>query len=45
MLRIEDHENAASWFGKEFAGAVVVKVQFRSRTGKEFRKAFRAANR
>lgn len=45
MLLIEDNENAATWFDKTFDGAVVVKAQFRNRTGKEFRKAFRAANR
>jgi hypothetical protein len=45
MRRIDDDENAASWFDKEFNGAVVVKAQFRDRSGKEFRKAFRAANR
>lgn len=45
MLLIGDDENAAAWFSRTFDGAVVVKAQFRNRTGKEFRKAFRAANR
>ena len=45
MLLIDDDENAASWFEKKFEGTVIVKAQFRNRTGKEFRKAFRAANR
>ena len=42
---IGDNENAAAWFEREFAGAVVVKPQFRDRNGREFRKTFRAAGR
>ncbi|MBL0726078.1 hypothetical protein [Piscinibacter sp. HJYY11] len=45
MRLIADDENAANWFHRTFDGAVVVKAQFRNRTGREFRKAFRAANR
>jgi hypothetical protein len=42
---IDDDENAAAWLDKAFDGEVVVKAQFRDRTGREFRKAFRAAAR
>ena len=42
---IEDDENAAAWIEKAFDGLVRVKPQFRDRTGREFRKAFRAAAR
>ena len=42
---IEDDENAAAWLDKAFDGSVVVTAQFRDRTGREFRKAFRAARR
>jgi len=45
LRRIEDDENAAAWLEREFEGAVTVKAQFRDRTGREFRKAFRAAGR
>lgn len=45
LRKIDDDENAATWFDKTFGGAVVVKPQFRDRTGREFRKAFRAAAR
>lgn len=40
---IDDDENAAAWLERAFDGKVVVKAQFRNRTGREFRKAFRAA--
>ena len=42
---IDDDQNAAAWLERAFEGAVVVKAQFRDRTGREFRKAFRAAGR
>ena len=42
---IDDDENAAAWLANTFDGEVVVKAQFRDRTGREFRKAFRAAAR
>lgn len=42
---IDDDQNAAAWLERVFEGAVVVKPQFRSRSGREFRKAFRAAGR
>jgi hypothetical protein len=42
---IEDDQNAAAWLERVFDGAVVVKPQFRNRSGREFRKAFRAAGR
>ena len=42
---IEDDQNAAAWLERVFEGAVVVKPQFRNRSGREFRKAFRAAGR
>lgn len=45
LRHIEDDENAAAWFTKAFDGTVVVKERFRNRTGREFRKAFRAAAR
>ena len=42
---IDDDQNAATWLDRVFEGAVVVKPQFRNRSGREFRKAFRAAGR
>ena len=42
---IDDDQNAAAWLERVFEGAVVVKAQFRGRTGREFRQAFRAAGR
>ena len=42
---IDDEANAALTIDNEFNGMVVVKAQFRDRTGREFRKAFRAAGR
>jgi len=42
---IDDDQNAAAWLERAFEGAVVVKPQFRNRSGREFRKAFRAAGR
>ena len=42
---IDDDQNAAAWLDRVFGGAVVVKPQFRNRSGREFRKAFRAAGR
>ena len=42
---IDDAENAATWIDKTFGGEVVVKAKFRDRTGREFRKTFRAAAR
>ena len=42
---IDDDQNAAAWLERAFDGAVVVKAQFRNRSGREFRKAFRAAGR
>jgi hypothetical protein len=45
LRNIDDDENAAAWFDSAFSGEVVVKVQFRDRTGRDFRKAFRAAGR
>lgn len=42
---IDDDQNAAGWLERVFGGAVVVKPQFRSRSGREFRKAFGAAGR
>jgi hypothetical protein len=42
---IDDDQNAAAWLERVFDGAVVVKPQFRNRSGREFRKAFRAAGR
>ena len=42
---IDDDENAAAWFERKFAGAVVIKPQFRDRSGREFRKTFRVAGR
>jgi hypothetical protein len=45
MRQIDDEANAAGWLEKEFEGKVVVKARFRDKTGREFRKAFRAAAR
>ena len=42
---IDDDQNAAAWLERVFEGTVVVKPQFRNRSGREFRKAFRAAGR
>ena len=42
---IDNDQNAAAWLERVFEGAVVVKAQFRGRTGREFRQAFRAAGR
>jgi hypothetical protein len=42
---IDDDQNAAAWLERVFEGAVVIKPQFRNRSGREFRKAFRAAER
>jgi len=42
---IDDNQNAAAWLERVFEGAVVAKPQFRNRSGREFRKAFRAAER
>jgi hypothetical protein len=42
---IDDDQNAAGCLERVFDGAVVVKPQFRNRSGREFRKAFRAAGR
>ena len=42
---IDDDQNAAAWLERVFDGAVVVKPHFRNRSGREFRKAFRAAGR
>jgi hypothetical protein len=36
LRNIDDDENAAAWFDRAFNGEVVVKVQFRDRTGREF---------
>lgn len=38
-------QNAAAWLERVFEGAVVAKPQFRNRSGREFRRAFRAAGR
>ena len=45
MRQIDDGANAAAWLAKEFDGKVVVRPRFRDRTGREFRKTFRAAAR
>jgi len=45
MREIDDDANAAVWLDREFDGKVVVKVRFRDKTGREFRKTFRAAAR
>lgn len=45
MRKMEDDQMAGDWFDDEFAGAVVVKAQFRDRCGRDFRKLFRAAGR
>ena len=42
---IDDDQNAAAWLERVFEGAVVVQPLFRNRSGREFRKAFRAAGR
>lgn len=42
---IDEDQNAAAWLERAFEGAVVVKPQFRNRSSREFRKAFRAAGR
>lgn len=42
---IDDDQNATAWLERVFEGTVVVKPQFRNRSGREFRKAFRAAGR
>ena len=42
---IDDDQNAAAWLERVFEGTVVVKPQFCNRSGREFRKAFRAAGR
>ena len=42
---IDDDQNAAACLARVFEGAVVVKPQFRNRSAREFRKAFRAAGR
>ena len=42
---IDDDQNASAWLERVFEGAVVVKPQFRNRSGRELRKAFRAAGR
>lgn len=44
LLHIDD-ENAAHRLDMKFTGAVVMKGQLRNQNGKEFRKAFSAANR
>lgn len=45
LREIDDDQNAADWLQSAFTGEVVVKAQFRNRTGREFRKAFNAAGR
>ena len=45
MREIDDDANAAVWLDREFEGKVVVKARFRDKTGREFRKTFRAAAR
>jgi len=45
LREIDDDENAAAWLDKTFDGTVLVKPQFRDRSGRQFRKAFRAAAR
>lgn len=45
MREIDDDANAADWFDKEFEGKVVVRPRYRDKTGREFRKTFRAAAR
>lgn len=45
MRLMEDDQAPGLWFDDEFGGAVVVRDQFRSRPGREFRKLFRAAGR
>lgn len=45
IREIDDDQNAAARLKRVFEGAVVVKPQFRNRSGREFRKAFRAAGR
>ena len=45
MRQIDDEANAADWLDKEFDGKVVVRPRFRDKTGREFRKTFRAAAR
>lgn len=42
---IDDDQHSAAWLKRVFEGAVVVKPQFRDRSGRELRKAFRAAGR
>jgi hypothetical protein len=45
LSEIEDDENAAERLEAIFGRDVVVKAQFQAKTGREFRKAFRAAAR
>lgn len=45
LRRIGDDESVGLWLEREFDGKVVVKVQYRERVGREFRKMFRAAGR
>jgi hypothetical protein len=45
LRRIGDDESVGLWLEREFDGMVVVKVQYRERLGREFRKMFRAAGR
>ena len=45
IREIEDNESAAAWLDNAFHGKVLVKPKFRNGTGRDFRKAFRAARR
>jgi len=45
IQRIDDDKNAARWFEEVFGDEVIVKQQYRGKTGREFRKAYRAAAR
>jgi hypothetical protein len=45
LRRIGDDEPVGLWLDREFDGKVVVKLQYRERVGREFRKMFRAAGR
>lgn len=45
LRQIDDHANVARWLDRTFEGRLVVKAQYRALTGREFRKAFRAATR
>jgi len=45
LRQIDDDAIAARWLDRAFEGRLVIKARYRALTGREFRKAFRAATR